>query len=405
MSKIKILAIADGGVFTGFARVSHSIFENLPEDEYEIHHIAINYRGDPFPTKPNHLLYPAMLGGDYIGLGRFQKIYNSIKPDLIWFLNDLWLIKEFVSRMTDEQLGKTVIYFPVDAEGSDFEWLEKFELLGGRVAYTEFGKSQVNKLNPYLNINVIPHGVNTDKFFPVEKDVVWKNLSGLTGDDFIVLAVQRNQPRKRIDLTFDTFAKFSRGKPLNVKLYLHMGVQDEGWNLIKMANRYKIEDRLVLTNTELGPGNGVSIERLNLIYNSGKVGLNTSLGEGWGLGNTEHAVTGAVQVVPNSSACKELFQDCGKLIDIKDTYTYPGTLTIGKVIDTTSAANILNELYESPDLLQDLSYKCYEKFIQPKYQWSNIALEWDKLFKSVLNNKVTYAQELTEQLGNLKLGT
>jgi len=365
------------------ARVAHSIFENLPEDEYEIHHIAINYRGDPFTTKPNHLLYPALLGGDYIGLGRFQDMYKKLKPDLIWILNDLWLIKEFVTRMTDEQLAKTVIYFPVDAEGSDFEWIEKFELLGARVAYTQFGKKEVQKLNPYLKIEIIPHGVDTTKFFPVDKDYVFSQLSGLSKDDFIVLGLFRNQPRKRTDLTFDIFTKFAKDKPKNVKLYLHMGIQDEGWDITKLATRHGIEDRLILTNTEIGPSKGVSVERLNLIYNSAKIGLNNALGEGWGLPSVEHAVTGAVQVVPNSSACKELFEDCGKLINIKDTYTYPGTLTIGKVVNTDSAVEILNELYESPELVRDLSYKCYEKFTQPKYQWSNISLEWSKLFKAV----------------------
>ena len=103
-----------------------------------------------------------------------------------------------------------------------------------------------------------------------------------------------------------------------------------------------------------------------------------------GLTSIEHSVTGAVQVVPNSSALIELYSDCGKLIDIKDEYTYPGTLTIGKVINTDSAANILNELYESPKLLEDLSQKCYTKFTQPGYEWSNISKQWSELFKSVI---------------------
>ena len=108
-NKITVLTVSDAGVYTGFARVFHSIFENLPQDEYEIHSLAINYRGDPWKTNPNISLYPAMLGGDLIGLGRFQSLYDKIKPDLIWILNDLWLIREYVSRMTDEQLAKTYL--------------------------------------------------------------------------------------------------------------------------------------------------------------------------------------------------------------------------------------------------------------------------------------------------------
>ena len=383
-NKITVLTVSDAGVYTGFARVFHSIFENLPQDEYEIHSLAINYRGDPWKTNPNISLYPAMLGGDLIGLGRFQSLYDKIKPDLIWILNDLWLIREYVSRMTDEQLAKTVIYFPVDAEGSDPDWIEKFELLGARVAYTQFGKREIQKLNPYLSVKIIPHGVDTTKFFPVDKDEVFSTLKGLSKDDFIVLNANRNQIRRRIDLTFKAFAKFAQDKPSNVKLYCHMGLVDEGHDLIKMAARYNLTDRLIITSKNLGPGNGVPVERLNLIYNCAKIGINTCQGEGHGLTNSEHAATGAAQVVPNSSALIELYSDCGKLIDIKDEYTYPGTLTIGKVIDTDSAANILNELYESPKLLEDLSQKCYNKFTAPEYEWSNIAIQWSNLFKTVL---------------------
>ena len=47
-------------------------------------------------------------------------------------------------------------------------------------------------------------------------------------DSFIVFNGNRNQPRKRIDITMKGFARFANGKPNNVKLYLHMGVEDAG---------------------------------------------------------------------------------------------------------------------------------------------------------------------------------
>ena len=49
-NKVKVLWVSDGGVATGFARVAHSIIENLP-DHYEVHHLAVNYNGDPYKTK------------------------------------------------------------------------------------------------------------------------------------------------------------------------------------------------------------------------------------------------------------------------------------------------------------------------------------------------------------------
>ncbi len=74
MARLKLVVFGDGGIYTGFGRVNHSIIENLPPDDYEVHHIAINYRGDPFKTEPWHLLYPAALGGDMYGIGRVEAI-------------------------------------------------------------------------------------------------------------------------------------------------------------------------------------------------------------------------------------------------------------------------------------------------------------------------------------------
>ncbi len=44
--KKKILFIADGVQPTGFSTVAHNMIRNL-EDTYDIHHLAVNYKGDP----------------------------------------------------------------------------------------------------------------------------------------------------------------------------------------------------------------------------------------------------------------------------------------------------------------------------------------------------------------------
>lgn len=100
----------------------------------------------------------------------------------------------------------------------------------------------------------------------------------------------------------------------------------------------------------------------------------------------EHALTSAVQVVPNSSACQELFRDCGKLINISDFYTYPETLTVGSVIDVDHAVSILNELYENKELRDKLGNLGYKKFTDPTYSWSKIGSRWNKVFKKVADD-------------------
>lgn len=391
MNRKKLLISADGGCFTGFSRIAHTIIENLPEEDYEVHHLAINYRGDPFQTKPWHRLYPAALGGDLIGLNRINDLIKHIKPDVIFMINDLWLLNEFFDIISPEDRKKTVCYFPVDAFNTNPEWVRYLPEVHQAVAYTEFGKNEVNKILPYLKLDIIPHGIDTEKFYPAYKKEAVATLNGMYEDDFTVLNVQRNQPRKRVDLTLRAFAEFAKNKPKNVKLYMHMGVIDQGWNIIELSRRLGIEDRLLLTSTEISPVSGVSDSKLNEIYNACDIGINTSQGEGWGLGSFEHAATGKPQIVPNSSACAEIFKDMGLLIPILDSYDYPQTLTTGQIVNVHEAAKLLNILYYDKPLRERLSKASLEYTRRPEFKWKNIASRWDSLFKEVINNEQNLA--------------
>ena len=76
-----LLAIGDAVLSTGFARVVENILKrNI--DDFEIHHIGINYFGDPhdLPWK----VYPAGLGGDASGTGRLVPLIKKIRPDIIF---------------------------------------------------------------------------------------------------------------------------------------------------------------------------------------------------------------------------------------------------------------------------------------------------------------------------------
>ena len=105
-------------------------------------------------------------------------------------------------------------------------------------------------------------------------------MPGIEGR-FIVLNANRNQPRKRIDTTIRAFALFARGKPAGVNLFLHMGVEDAGWNVVTLARRYGVEDRLLMSSLNKTI-QGVSQQQLNRVYNACDVGLNTSTAEGLG---------------------------------------------------------------------------------------------------------------------------
>jgi len=385
--KIKVLWIGDGGVATGFSNVNHAIIDNLPPDDYEISHLAVNYRGDWIETVPWHRLYPAMLGGDFLGLGRLQGMLEKIKPDLIFILNDLWVIQRFLSGIT--QPTPIVCYFPVDAGPIQQPWIEHFSKVAAIVAYTEYGKSQVQKASPQWNINVIPHGIDTTLFFPI--DMIETRVEHMRGtirvNDWIVFNGNRNQPRKRIDLTIKGFCEFAKDKPDTVRLYLHMGLEDAGFRIDTMMDRYGQSQRLYITSPTLRPDNCVSVEVLNYIYNSCDIGLNTSLGEGWGLVPFEMAACGKPQIVPDNSASREVFADGrGLIMPVREeTITAPKILTEGSAPSVTAIADALQHAYDNPQDMEERAAKMLEWMLRPELQWKNIAMQWDKLFKSLLD--------------------
>jgi len=200
---------------------------------------------------------------------------------------------------------------------------------------------------------------------------------------FIVLNANRNQPRKRIDTTIRGFALFARDKPAHVKLFLHMGVEDAGWNVVLLARRYGIEDRILMSSLAKTI-QGVSTAQLNRVYNACDVGINTSSAEGWGLPSFEHAATRAAQIVPRHSACAELWNDAAVMLEPAFKVINEGVLTDSWLVTPEGVAEALEKLYGNREFLAEMSEKAFRKATRPEYQWGNISERWNALFQQVL---------------------
>lgn len=389
----RILWIGDAVAATGFARVNHSIIKHLDYrydgGEYEIHHLGINYHGDPHPYK--HSIYPAttIFTPHQLGFKRIKTLYKGLKPDMVFILNDVWTFQKYFQLLPDD--AKIVVYFPIDAIPLQFNWFEPMikrhdEGNLALTAYTKFGKAAVKAACPGLDVTAIPHGIDKDKFYPVDMDEARVHLAGLKGDEWAILNLNRNQPRKRIDITIKGFAKFAEGKPPNVKLYLHMALRDAGWDIVDLINRYNLGDRLIISHLHLSAVNPVTTKQLNYIYNGCNVGINTSLGEGWGLPSWEHSACGRVQIVPNHSACAELYKSGrGILVPVDRWITHIDRVnTEGGLVHEDDVAKAMQRAYEHPDKCEGMAQKMTKFMGKKKFEWSHIAGKFDEVFKSIL---------------------
>jgi len=400
--KIKILFIGDQVTPTGFSRVLHNIIKELPDADYEKRALGINYRGDPHTyTYP---IYPATIydSNDFYGFSRIQELCTVEKPDIIFILNDMWIVDNYLNAIkniykgAERYMPKLVVYTPVDAEDHDKDWYNHMHSAAELVVYTNFAKRVVDKAmgeipnTIHRPVSIIPHGVDQSMFYKLDAtpyDLRMKFFPGrkdIAESPFIVLNANRNQPRKRLDLTMEGFKLFLEKRPGNHYLYMHCGINDEHINIVKLAIRFGLEKHLLLTN-QSQTIQQISEDRLNEVYNLCDVGINTSTGEGFSLVQAEHAVTGAPQIVADHSALHELYEDCGQLIPARINTLLGTVLTTGKLVLSEDVATAITELYDNPLLYASLSKKAMNKFSDPMYSWKTIGAQWDQLFKKVLN--------------------
>jgi glycosyltransferase involved in cell wall biosynthesis len=387
----KLLWSGDIIAMTGFARVTENILERIC-DKYEVVVLGNNYWGDPHPLCSKYKIYPSSnrFQTAPFGEGRIREIVEKEKPDLVFIMNDLWILNTLYKQIQDiHKTGafKFIGYYPMDSYGWLGCILDTMNEWDASICYTEFGAKEVFAAGYQKPVTVIPHGVTRGQFYPMDKKEARKKL-GLQEDGFIVLNANRNQFRKRIDITIDAFAKFAYERP-DTQLYLHMGLKDQGWDIMQLFGRAMARQgldpngRIIMTTPTEAPPN-VSVETLNAIYNCADVGVNTCKGEGHGLVNHEHASCRVAQVVPNHTSCKEIFDGYGRLIRCNhvDVDTNMGREMPCPSVD--HLAQILCELYEDREHLDEIAQACYERATSEIYDWDTVATQFNEVFQETL---------------------
>ena len=397
----KLLLAGDAAVPTGFARLIHGVFSRLT-DRWEIAQLGVNHLGDPhdWPWP----IYRAGLYGGVFGIDRIAALAGHLRPDVVVLVSDLSVVGEWADALAawpGRAHTPVVAYVPVERGPLHPAHVRGAAAVDLLLCYTEFGASELRRgaerereRHPDFSlpaVEVIPHGVDTALFRPVRGNDAFDRgpvRRKLFGDDslrsaFIVLNANRNQLRKRIDVTIKGFSLFAEGKPEDVLLYLHMGRIDVGWDVLELARRFGIEERLVMSGKEDGIPN-LPGEEVNAIYNACDVGVNTASGEGWGLVAFEHAATGAAQVVPAHSAPAELWRGAAELLETDGTLTNPDNLEEDWIIRPETLAAALERLYADRAHLREMSRRAYENATRAEYGWTAVAHRWDAALRRAL---------------------
>jgi len=399
--RIKLLHMADSpAVSTGFGRVSQCLLEGLfNKGEYDIYILGINHPvGEPHRYEGMFRIFPASAKGNVFGFNRVTEVVEKVKPDIIIINNDLWILFEYLKSIPAG--NKIITYSPIDALPVQKSWIDMIKAVNAKpVVYTNFARNGMLEMDKTLDIRIIGHGVDIDEFYPIEDA---RDYCNIPKDLFIIGNVNRNQPRKRLDLFLMGMGKWINSLPKSdrelVRVYYHGAIQDVGWNLTDLAARYGMLENFMITNqTNLTPATGVPLQDLCRIYSLMNLQIMTSAGEGFGLSPFESAACGVAQLVPDSSATKELWEGVAPLIRISHTDVLTGGInTESKVIDINSMIDIVDDLFTNRDKLKDLAKRCYKYVHQERFTWEYVVNKFDSLIKEVLNDNNCISKNFEE---------
>src|ERR671933_181177 len=206
-SGVKLIAIGYNTSGTGLTRVMHAIMRRLA-DRHEFHYLGIGYSGEIvrdrgltiYPTNPK--------GGDVFAAFQAKSLIEEIEPALVFVMHDIWMFDYYLRLLGPypDRL-KIVACIPLDGRITNEEVAAPLVQADRIVAYTHFARAEFEGAFRRLRgdfpaVEVIPHGVDRDRFYPLPegraeaKRRVFGDRSD-AAESFVVLDASRHDRRKR----------------------------------------------------------------------------------------------------------------------------------------------------------------------------------------------------------------
>ncbi len=360
-----------------------------------MHVLAVNFRGDPWPSPL--ILYPAAKYNpqDRFGVGRLREMITNVKPDVLFILQDMYTVEEGLKALGGKFGVPTVFYVPVDGIRVPKAWWNTVKAVDVAVAMAEHGQ-RIIKDEAGLDVDVLVHGVENEVLYPVtpERPLIInrnaeqhrvtnkeeaKELLGVRGR-FLILAINRNSIRKNYYDTFRLFDRLHRAHP-DAFLYIHAVQKDEGGDLALLMERYGLTPKEVWIHNAGDTYLGAEKPLLAWLYNAADVKLSTAMAEGFGLTDAEALACGTPVIAQDFSATSDVVGPGGILVPIQRYFTTARMVDMA-LIDLEAAYEALERFYSDPELRKQLGEKAaiYAK----RYNWDATAEGFYRKFEQLL---------------------
>lgn len=394
--KKNLLWIGDAACPSGFARATHETLDAL-KDAYDVTVVGINHRGDPHPYPYPIYAANASEFGDMFGYDRVIEMCYRCQPDVIVLQNDPWSIPPYLKQLARvEDYAKIPVIASVAVDGKNFQG-GYLNGLSHVVFWTQFALDEARAGGYKGTASVIPLGVDLDTFYSTDKLQARLNrkLPREMDDAFIIGNVNRNQSRKRWDLTIKYFAEWiTTYKVKDAYLYLHAApTGDTGVNVEQLIRYYGIFDRVVLTQPAVW--HGIPEHEMRDSYNCFDVAVSTTQGEGFGFTALEAMACGVPCVLPDWAAFGDWAKRGAWLVPCTSTAIGPPFVNVlGGIPDQTNFVRALHRLYVDKQAREQNAKAALECAQQPKFNWKNIGQSWLEMLEGVLSSASTKLVEV-----------
>ena len=328
--------------FTGYSKVSYHTMQTLSKLPWlDVTHYGFQKMPQ---VPPNYRNYPSNIdvidaaatekkepGQQGFGFTALPDVIRRKQPHVVLIYNDMAVVTKFLEEIRKSGIPRTFkIWVYVDqVYTTQFQaYLDVLNRDADLVfTFSPFWKKCLKDQGITRPMDVFLHGFDPSQYFPVPKELVRKQL-GIPNDAFLILNLNRNQPRKRYDLLIMAFVELIVKYP--TKPILLMCICDKGdkggWWLFEIFQR-----ELKLRNVPIEQfGNRLMVaaqdmvykdDDVNMFYNLADIGISTAEGEGWGLCQFEQMGVGIPQVVPDIGGFKE-FCSSENTILVKPKHRY-----------------------------------------------------------------------------------
>lgn len=380
----KLLWIGDAIAATGFARITHRVLEVVGKT-WDVAVLGLNYMGDPHGYP--YPVFPCWPGGDAFGVRRVKEVIARVRPDLIVIQNDPWNVPAYLDQIGDA----CPVVGALAVDGLNCKAGGHLSGLKHAIFWTEFGRQQAIAGGYTGPSSVIPLGVDLDVYKRVEGTRKALGLPEEMWRGFVVGNLNRNQPRKRLDLTIQYFAEWIRLHEIR-DAFLFLQVcptgDADGYDVRQLKKYHDPEGRAWLVVVEPDIGLGVPELLLPSVYSCFDVQLTTTQGEGWGLTTMEGMACGVPQIVPNWSGLGEWAIPAAMEVPCYDTSVTPNRINvIGGVPDRLRTVTALDWCYRDwkrqGEKLAGMRDRGLRLVSDPKYRWEAIGQAYADLFDQI----------------------